>query len=580
MTPELAHLLVVPVVLPLLAAALLLWIGDGRRRFRSLLQIGLTGAELLVALEILRRVDGDGLGTIGVYLAANWEAPFGIVLVADRLTALLLVLTGVVGVAAATYASASWSRAGVYFHPLLQIQLMGLNGVFLTGDLFNLFVFFEVMLAASYGLLLHGSGWPRVKAGLHYLAVNLLASSLFLVGLALLYGVTGTLSMADLAAKLPGVPAADRGPLHAGMALLAVAFLTKAAMWPLGFWLVPAYRAASAPAAALFAIMTKVGVYAVLRLSTLILSEAAGPSAGFGAPVLLYGGLATCAFGTLGLLASLHLGQIAGFSIVVSAGTLLAAVAVGGAAVTSSALFYLLSATLAGSALFLLVELVERREARASSAPPPDPDPELDPDEDTNLDDAEEPIVGRAIPVSLALLGLAYIACALLVAGLPPLSGFVAKVALLSALAGAAGLGGSEPPATDAPVAAIGALFALLLLSGLAATLALTRTGIRHLWVSADRLPPRLTVAEGLPVLVLLAACIGLTVRAEPVLRYTSATAEALHAPAAYIEAVLGTQRVHRRAHADGIPSAPVPPDPLRRDRGAAPPLAAAEAAR
>ena len=580
MTPQLAHLLVVPVVLPLLAAALLLWIGDGRRRFRSLVQIGLTGAELLVALEILRRVDGDRLGTIGVYLAANWEAPFGIVLVADRLTALMLVLTGVVGLAVATYASAGWSRAGVYFHPLLQIQLMGLNGVFLTGDLFNLFVFFEVMLAASYGLLLHGSGWPRVRAGLHYLAVNLLASSLFLVGLALLYGVTGTLSMADLAAKLPGVPAADRGPLHAGMAILAVAFLTKAAMWPLGFWLVPAYRAASAPAAALFAIMTKVGVYAVLRLSTLILSEDAGPSAGFGAPVLLYGGLATCAFGTLGLLASLHLGHVAGFSIVVSAGTLLAAVGVGGAAVTSSALFYLPSATLAGSALFLLVELVERRQVGTSPAPPPDPDPDRDPDDDTNLDDAEEPIVGRAIPVSLALLGLAYIACALLVAGLPPLSGFVAKVALLTALAGAAAPGGS-----DAPVAAIGGLFALLLVSGLAATIALTRTGIRHLWVSADRLPPRLTVAEGLPVLALLAVCIGLTVRAEPVLRYTSATAEALHAPEAYIEAVLGAQRVRARAHVgaippDSLPSDALPSDPLRRDRGRALPLVTAEAAR
>src|SRR5690606_33053161 len=149
----------------------------------------------------------------------------------------------------------------------------------------------------------------------------------------------------------------------------------------------------------LFAVMTKVGVYAVLRLSTLALSDQAGPSAGLGAPVLLYGGLATCLFGTLGLLASLHLGHIAGFSIVVSAGTLLAAVGVGGAAVTSTALFYLLSASLAGSALFLLVELVERRELGANPAAEPEPDP----DEDINLDDEEEPLVGRVIPISLAL---------------------------------------------------------------------------------------------------------------------------------------------------------------------------------
>src|SRR5690606_9644821 len=349
---SLPHLLVVPVVLPLLAAVALLLLGDRRRRIQSLVDVGATAAGLLVALEILRRVDADGTpGSIGVYLAANWEAPFGIVLVADRLTAVLLVLTAVVGLAAATYASAGWSRAGGDFHPLFQLQLMGLNGVFLTGDLFNLFVFFEVTLAASYGLLLHGSGLARVRSGLHYIAVNLLASSLFLVGLALLYGVTGTLSMADVALKLPVVPAADRGLLHTGAALLGVAFLTKAAIWPLGFWLVPAYRAASAPVAALFALMTKVGVYAVLRLSTLCLSAAAGPSAGFGAPLLVYAGLATGFFGVLGLLGSLRLGHIAGFSILVSAGTLLAAVGVGVAPVTSTALYYLLSATLAASAL-------------------------------------------------------------------------------------------------------------------------------------------------------------------------------------------------------------------------------------
>ena len=121
-------------------------------------------------------------------------------LVADRLSALMLVLVGVVSLgAAAVRGGRAGARAGVYFHPLFQIQLMGLNGAFLTGDLFNLFVFFEVMLAASYGLQLHGSGWPRVRSGLHYIAVNLLASSLFLVGLAMLYGVMGTLSMADIA---------------------------------------------------------------------------------------------------------------------------------------------------------------------------------------------------------------------------------------------------------------------------------------------------------------------------------------------------------------------------------------------
>jgi multicomponent K+:H+ antiporter subunit D len=404
--------------------------------------------------------------------------------------------------------------------------------------LFNLFVFFEVMLAASYGLQLHGSGWPRVHSGLHYIAVNLLASALFLVGLAMLYGVMGTLSMADVAAKLPLVAEADRGLLHAGAAILAVAFLTKSAIWPLNFWLVPAYAAASAPVAALFAVMTKVGIYTILRLWTVLFSADAGASAHFGAPVFLYGGLATIAFGVLGLMASLRLGRIAGFSIIVSSGTLLAAVGIDDVSVTSSALFYLLSATASASALFLMVEVVERAGTgeRARLL-----DVGLTPGEDTNLDDDATPLVGRVIPVSVALLGLAYIACALLVAGLPPLSGFVAKVAMLRALTNLDAIGLAGVPAST-PVAWW--LFGLLLLSGLVATVSLSRAGIRHFWSTAGRLPPRLKIVEAAPVLALIVACAWFTVRAESVLRYTRATAEALHSPADYIDAVLSMKPV------------------------------------
>src|SRR5690606_14999089 len=194
MMPLSAHLLVVPVVLPVITAAAHLLLGDKRRLHKSRLNVLSTLLGLLVAPAILARVDhGHDLGAVSAYFAASWEAPYGIVLVADRLSALMLVLVGIVGLCAALYAEATWVRASVYFHPLFQIQLMGLNGAFLTGDLFNLFVFFEVMLAASYGLQLHGSGWPRVSSGLHYIVVNLLASSLFLVGLSVLYGVLGTL---------------------------------------------------------------------------------------------------------------------------------------------------------------------------------------------------------------------------------------------------------------------------------------------------------------------------------------------------------------------------------------------------
>lgn len=527
------HIVVAPIVLPLMAAVVLIVLGEKRKRVKSIVNISATLAGLLVALAIMLDVDAGGSsGAVGVYLMSNWEAPFGIVLVADRLSALMLVLVGVVSLCSALYAEAAWARVGAYFHALFQIQLMGLNGAFLTGDLFNLFVFFEVMLAASYGLHLHGSGWPRVRAGLHYIAVNLLASALFLVGVAVLYGVMGTLSMADVAEKFGLVPARDRGLLHAGAAILAVAFLVKAAIWPLNAWLVPAYTTASAPVAALFALMTKVGVYVLLRLWTLFFS--AGASAQFGGTVLLYAGLATIAFGVIGLMASMSLGRIAGFSVIVSSGTLVAALGTGTPAVTSAALFYMLSATLAVSALFLLVELVERIGSDGQGQAPA-LDVELG--EDTNLDDQEAPLVGRAFPVSIALLGLAFMVCSLLVAGLPPLSGFVAKVSLLTALLSPRGVG---HPSSHALISSEAWIFlGLLLLSGLAATISLSRVGIRHFWSTVGRLPPRLKVVEAASVIGLILSCVLLTLGAEPVMRTTRATAEGLYSPKAYIEAVL-----------------------------------------
>ncbi len=515
--------IIVPVVLPLVTAALLILVGNTQRRLRSLINVVATAAGLVVAVLLLREVDSVG---VGVYLASNWQAPFGIVLVADRLSALMLVLVGLVSTGAALYAEAGWSRAGAYFHPLFQLQLLGLNGAFLTGDLFNLFVFFEVLLAASYGLQLHGSGWLRVRSGLHYIAVNLLASSLFLIGLAVLYGVMGTLSMADLADKLPLVPERDRGLLHAGAAVLAVAFLIKAAIWPLNAWLVPAYSATNAPVAALFVLMTKVGFYAVLRLWTLLFSSEAAASAHFGGGVLLAGGLLTLAFGAVGLLASIRLERIAAFSVVVSSGTLMAALGMNSTALVAAALFYLVTATLSAGALFLMVELVKRTSVggRAQRLAP-----DTSPEEDDNLDDEQLPLVGRAFPVSVALLGLAFIASALLVAGLPPLSGFLAKVALLSAAVNA----------EDGIANAAWILMALLLLSGLFGTIALARAGIRHFWSKGGHVAPHLRAAEASAVLLLILASGLLTVFAEPVVRYTAATATSLHAPRPYIDAVL-----------------------------------------
>ncbi|NIM40304.1 MAG: monovalent cation/H+ antiporter subunit D [Hydrogenophaga sp.] len=546
--PVTEHLLVAPVLLPLGTAALMLMLGEGRRRSKAVINTASTALGLALAILLLMRVQAGGTAAFGIYLPGNWPVPYGIVLVADPLAAFMAVLAGAVGLAALLYALARWQHAGVYFHVLFQLQLMGLYGAFLTGDLFNLFVFFEVLLAASYGLLLHGGGIARVRAGLHYIAINLFASLLFLIGVALLYGVTGTLNMADIADKLPLVAERDRGLLHAGAAILAIAFLAKAALWPLNFWLPPAYGAASAPAAAVFAILTKVGVYAILRLWTLCFPAEAGGSAGFGGTALIWGGLATLTFGAIGMLASQQLNRLAGYSVIASSGTLIAAIGFDAPALSAGALFYLASSTLAGCALYLLVELLER--AREVQEGPEDLDDGRDglpafldaaPPQGINLDDNEEALIGRAIPAALAFLGVAFTLCAMVIAGLPPFSGFVSKLAMLGALI--------EVRNTPAWL-----LFALLIVSGLFAAISLMRVGMRHFWTTQDRPAPRLRVAETLPIAALLLASLTMVSQAETVLGYTRATADALHEPQRYIDAVRGATTVPHPAVRGGTP--------------------------
>ncbi|AMB87498.1 cation:proton antiporter [Pseudomonas agarici] len=540
------HLIVAPILLPLLTAALMLLLGEKHRPFKARLNLvsSLLGLGVSVLLLIGAQQSSEP-ASIGVYLPGNWQAPFGIVLVADRLSALMLVLTGIIGVSALLFAMARWDRAGASFHALFQIQLMGLYGAFLTADLFNLFVFFEVLLAASYGLVLHGSGRARVSSGLHYIAINLLASSLFLIGAAMVYGVTGTLNMADLALKIPLVPEADRGLLHAGAAILAVAFLAKAGMWPLNFWLVPAYSSASAPVAAMFAIMTKVGVYTLLRLWTLLFSGQAGASAYFGGNWLIYGGMATIACAAVAILAAQRLERMASLSILVSAGILLSAVGFAQPNLTAGALFYLVSSTLALSALFLLAELIERSRSanelplEEDIDPLPRPLESLHPRPGTNLDDEQNVVVGQVIPWTMAFLGLSFIACALLIIGMPPLSGFIAKLSLLNALLNPLGLGHE---ALISPAA--WGLLVLLIVSGLASLVAFSRLGVQRFWTPADRPSPTLRRLECLPIVALLGLCILLTIKAEPLLRYTQAVADNLNTPEHYVMAVLATRAV------------------------------------
>lgn len=530
MIPWSDHLLIVPIVLPLITGAVMLFIDERRRGLKAALNVASTLALMGVAIALLRMADAPA--STEVYWLGNWPAPFGIVLVGDRLAALMLVLTSVLALATVIFSLARWHRTGAHFHSLFQFLLMGLNGAFLTGDLFNLFVFFELLLAASYGLLLHGSGIARVQAGLHYIAVNLAASLLFLIGVSLIYGVTGTLNMADLATRIPLVPASDRMLLEAGAGVLGIAFLVKAGMWPLGFWLPTAYSVAAPPVAAIFAIMTKVGVYVLLRLSLLLFGEGSGASAHFGREWLLFGGMATVGFGAIGVLASQDTGRLTGFAVLISSGTVLAAIGIGQAGVIGAALFYLVSSTLALAAFFLLIELVERGRAPGADILAVTMEVFGEQSED-ELRETEE--VGIATPATIATLGLSFIGCALVLAGLPPLSGFIAKFALLAALLNASRFGteGAIVPLV------VWVLLALLLSSGLATVIAMTRAGMRIFWLPLERAVPQVKAIEMAPVAGLLLACAMLTVQAHSVMQYTQATAHSVHEPHRYIQAVL-----------------------------------------
>jgi multicomponent K+:H+ antiporter subunit D len=518
-----AHLVIAPIVLPLAAAALAVMIAS--RPLRVALSIAATLALLLISVTLLISVADSGAADVSVYRLGDWPAPFGIVLVLDRLSAMMVALASTLGLAALVFSLARWDQAGPRFHALFLLLLAGLNGAFLTGDLFNLFVFFEVLLAASYGLVLHGSGVPRVRAGLHYIAVNLGASSLFLIGVTVIYGVTGTLNMADLAQRISHIEGAQRTLFDVGCAVLGVAFLIKAGAWPLGFWLPPTYSAASAPAAAVFAIMTKVGVYATLRASFLFFGPDAGASAGLAAPFLLFAGTITIAMSAVGLLASRSFSRIAGFSVLISSGTVLAVVGAGGERALSGALYYMISSTLAVAAFFLLIELLNR--ARGTTAPalgaPVFDDEYRDPYEDGPP--SEE--VGVVIPVAIALISGGFIVCALLLAGLPPLSGFVGKFAIMAALVQTTPPGGWL-------------LIAVLLVSSFAALIALLRIGIEVIWEPTDRTVPRVRGVEFASIAGLLIACVVLTTNGAWVLNYTDETVAWLHRSHDYVTAVLG----------------------------------------
>lgn len=522
------HVMILPILLPMAVGALLLFYDERRRKLKSIISLSSAGILVLIALMLVARAV-EVSPSADVYSLGNWPAPFGITLVLDRLSAMMVLLSSILGAAALVFSLAHWHKAGPHFHSLMQFLMVGVNGAFLTGDLFNLFVFFEVMLTASYALALHGSGQARVRSGMHYVVINLIASSFFLIGAALIYGVTGTLNMADLAAKIAQIPTQDRIVFEAGAAILGLAFVVKAGMWPLNFWLTPTYSSAAAPVGASFAILSKVGIYVILRLTLLLFGPESGVLEDFGNDVLFYGGLATLIFGFIGVLASQALGRLAAYSVLVSSGTLLAAIGTGNASLTAGALFYIVSSTLALAAFFLLVELVERSQDTAANVLAVTMEVYGDEEEE------EEDEVGTYLPATLAILGACFGISAILIIGMPPFSGFIAKFMMIT--------GVFNPNGLDAdgymPVVRDWVFVTFVILSGFAALVSMTRTGIRTFWASIEGKVPRVQVIEFAPVAGLLALCLMLTLAAGPVADYMAEAAAELHNPRDYIGSVL-----------------------------------------
>ena len=269
------HTPILSILLPAFAAFSLILIGhpsleSNKHQKRLQIRRWVSGIATVLGLILaINLVIQANSGQITTYYLGEWAAPFGISLTLDRLSAMMVLLTYVLAVPVLGYACGGWDQKGRFFHAMFQFQLMGICGAFLTGDLFNLFVFFEVLLLASYVLLLHGQGSTRFKIGVHYVVINLLASAIFLIGLALVYGSVGSLNMTDVARIIPTLDPDQYALAQAAGMIMLVVFGIKAAIIPLSFWLPNTYAAATPPVAALFAIMTKVGsiaFYGLMRL--------------------------------------------------------------------------------------------------------------------------------------------------------------------------------------------------------------------------------------------------------------------------------------------------------------------------
>lgn len=452
-------------------------------------------------------------GQINVYTLSEWAAPFGIVLVLDQLSALMLVLTYTLALPIVWYASKEWDIRGRYFHAMVHFLLMGLSGAYLTGDLFNLFVFFEILLMASYVLLLHGQGKARFQLGVHYVAINLLASAMFLIGLGMIYGSVGSLNMADVARLMPTLAGDEHKLAVAGGLMLFVVFGIKAAMLPVGLWLPKTYAVATTPVAALFTIMTKVGIYAIIRVNGTVFDDEYSHQILMNCLLII--GVITSLYGAFGAIGTERLRRFVGFMILSSVGTILIAIAMNSTQAWAGALYYMVHSTLIGAAFYILCGWITSQRGEFKDHF------KIAPQMKQNT-----------------LVSIVYFIIALIMAGLPPFSGFFGKVFILQAS------GQSEHQMLI--------IFTVLLVS-LLSILAFTRVGFILFWRSSrpeqdenseefskyEALPSKAPARNDRVIYLLLLSLTAYVVFAAPIYQYNYQTAAQIKTNPIYEAALL-----------------------------------------
>ncbi len=498
-------LIVLPILIPLLTASvcLLLW---KRRRAQRVMSVVGGGALFVAGVTLLRAVIVHGIQVVQI---GNWDAPFGITIVADRFSAIMVAVAGIVGFCVLIYALSSVDsrRQRFGFHPLMHVLLLGVCGSFLTGDIFNMYVWFEVMLIASFVLVALGGERAQLEGAIKYVTLNLMSSALFLAAAGVLYSTVGTLNMADLARQLGHVDVS--GVPTVAAAILLVAFGIKAAVFPLFFWLPASYHTPPIAVTAVMAgLLTKVGVYAMVRVFSLMFAY----ELSYARPILLVIAGTTMVTGVLGAAAQGDLRRILSFHIISQIGYMIMGLAIFTPLALAGTIFYLVHHIIVKTNLFLVAGIVHRQ--RGSY---------------------ELNRLGGLYHEKL-WLAILFLIPALSLAGVPPLSGFWAKLILVRA-----GLSAEHfVLITTALVVSLLTLFSM------------TKIWDRAFWkpvLASEACLSAVRPAKGLwlmvaPSVLLCGLTLTIGISAEPLFVLSTSAAEQLLDPSQYIQAVLGDDPV------------------------------------